>query len=63
MGKRFIVPSIRGRDIGFCEWPDIRSCEHLLQLLDFVNSSFNVHRQQYSEPDVCRHFPFVERRS
>jgi hypothetical protein len=50
-----IVPSIRGTDIGFLEWPDIRSFEHLLELLDFVNDAFNVHLQQYSEPALPRH--------
>jgi hypothetical protein len=46
----FIVPSIRGGNIGFLKWPDIRSFKHLLQLLDFIDYAFNVHPQQYSEP-------------
>src|SRR5215469_5073195 len=56
MRQRFIVPSIRGRDVGFPEWPDIRSFEHLFQLLDFIDYAFNVHPQQYSEPALTRHF-------
>jgi len=48
MRQRFIVPSIRGRDIGFFKRPDIRSFEHLFQLLNFIDYAFNVHRQQYS---------------
>lgn len=56
MRQLFIVPSIRGSDIGFLQWPDIRSVEHLLQLLDFINYAFNVHPQQYSEPALTRHF-------
>ena len=55
MRQPLIVPSIRGTDIGFLEWPDIRSFEHLLELLDFVNDAFNVHPQQYSEPALPRH--------
>jgi hypothetical protein len=51
-----IVPSIRGRDIGFLQRPDIRSLEHLLELPDFINYSFNVHPQQYSESALMRHF-------
>ena len=53
-----IVPAIRGRDIGFLEWPDIHSFEHLLELLDFIDYAFNVHPQQYSEPTLTRHFAF-----
>src|SRR5215469_7456107 len=56
MCQLFIVPSIRGTDIGFLEWPDIRSFEHLLELLDFIDYAFNVHPQQYSEPALTRHF-------
>jgi hypothetical protein len=48
MRQLFIVPSIRGRDVGFLQWPDIRSFEHLFQLLDFINYAFNVHPQQYN---------------
>jgi len=48
MRQRLIVPSIRGRDIGFLKRPDIGSLEHLLQLLDLVNYAFNVHPLQYS---------------
>jgi len=59
MRQPFIVPSIRGRDIGFLERPDIGSFEHLFQLLDFINDAFNVHPQQYSEPALARHFPLV----
>jgi hypothetical protein len=51
-----IVPSIRSRDIGFLEWPDIRSVEHFFQLLDLINYAFNIHPQQYSEPALTRHF-------
>jgi len=56
MRQHFIVPSIGGRDIGFLQWPDIGSFEHLFQLLDFINDAFNVHPQQYSEPALTRHF-------
>ena len=49
MRQHLIVPSICGSDIGLLEWPDIRSLEHLLELLDFINDAFNVHPQQYSE--------------
>jgi hypothetical protein len=56
MRQPFIVPSIRGRDIGFFKWPDIRSFKHLLQLLDVINYAFDVHRQQYSQPALTRHF-------
>jgi hypothetical protein len=52
----FIVPAIRGSDVGFLERPDIRSFEHLLELLDFVNDAFDVHPKQYSEPALTRHF-------
>lgn len=55
MGQHFIVPSIRGRDIGFLKWPDIRSFKHLLELLDFINYAFDVHPQQYSQPALTRH--------
>jgi len=48
MRQSLIVPSIRGRDIGFLKRPYIRSLEHLLQLLDFIDYSFNVHPLQYS---------------
>lgn len=48
-GKRFIMPSIRGRDIAFAEWPDIRGLEHFLKLPDIVNDAFNIHSEQYSE--------------
>ena len=58
MGQHFIVPSIRGRDIGFLKWPDIRSFKHLLELLDFIDYAFNVHPEQYSEPALSRHFHF-----
>ena len=63
MCQLLIVPSIRGRDIGFLEWPDIRSFEHLLQLLDFINYAFNIHPQQYSEPALTRHFVLRLRQS
>ena len=59
MRQHFIVPSIRGRDIRFFKWPDIRSFEHLLQLLNFINYAFNVHPQQYNEPALTRHFAFL----
>jgi hypothetical protein len=59
MRQGFIVPPIRGRDIGFPEWPDIGSFEHLLQLLNFIDYAFNVHSQQYSEPALTRHFVLV----
>ena len=45
MRQHFIVPSIRGGNIGFLQWPDIRSFKHLLQLLDFIDYAFNVHSQ------------------
>ena len=44
------MPSIRSRDIACAEWPDVRSLEHFLKLLDIVNNAFNVHSEQYSEP-------------
>jgi hypothetical protein len=56
MRQHFIVPSIRGRDIAFVKWPDIRSFKHLLELLDFINDAFDVHPQQYSQPALTRHF-------
>jgi len=49
------VPSIRGRDIASLKRSDIGSFEHLLQLLNFINYAFNVHRQQYSELALPRH--------
>jgi hypothetical protein len=61
MRQHFIVPAIRGSDIRFLKWPDIRSFEHLLQLLNFINYAFNVHPQQYSEPALPRHFAFLAR--
>lgn len=54
--QRFIVPTIRRGDIGLLERTDIRSFKHLLELLDFVNYAFDVHRQQYSESALRRHF-------
>ena len=59
MRQRFIVCSIRGSDIGFIQWPDIRSFEHLLELLDFIDYAFNVHPQQYSEPALTRHLSLL----
>lgn len=56
MRQRLIVPSIRSRDIGFREWPDVRSFEHLFQLLDFIDDAFNVHPQQYNEPALAASF-------
>jgi len=44
VGKRFVVPSICSRDVACAEWPDVRSFEHFLQLLDFINNAFNVHQ-------------------
>lgn len=46
--QRFIVPSIGRGDIARRERSDIRSFEHLLQLLNVVNDAFNVHARQYS---------------
>jgi hypothetical protein len=43
MRQHFIVPSIRGRDVAWTEWPYIRRFEHFLKLLDVVNDAFNVH--------------------
>jgi hypothetical protein len=61
MRQSFIVPSIRGRDVSFLERSDIRSFEHLLQLLDLINYAFNVHPQQYSESALARHFALLAR--
>jgi len=44
------MPSIRSRDIACVEGSDIRGLVHFLKLLDVVNSAFNVHWEQYSEP-------------
>jgi hypothetical protein len=49
MRQPLVVSTVRGADIRFLEWPDIRSFEHLLELLDLINYAFNVHPQQYSE--------------
>jgi len=62
MRQHLIVPSICGSDIGLLEWPDIRSLEHLLELLDFINDAFNVHPQQYSEPAMARHSALLDSR-
>jgi hypothetical protein len=43
MRERFVVPSIRRRDVACAEWPDVRRFEHFLQLLNLVNDAFNVH--------------------
>ncbi|HEY1264251.1 MAG TPA: hypothetical protein VGF06_12065 [Terriglobales bacterium] len=45
-----IVPSIGSHDVASAEWPDVRSFEHLLQLLNVANNALDVHRFQYSEP-------------
>jgi hypothetical protein len=39
----FIVPSIRRRDVACAQWPNIRSLEHLLQLLNVIDDSLNIH--------------------
>jgi len=62
VGQRFVMPSIRRGDIGFLERPDIRSFIHFLELLDFIDYAFHVHRQQYSESGVTRHFALGVRR-
>jgi hypothetical protein len=41
--QHLVVPAIRGGDVGCAEWPGVRSFEHLLQLLNFVNDAFDVH--------------------
>lgn len=46
--QRFIVPSIGRGDIARGERSDIRSFEHLFELLNFVNYAFNIHARQYS---------------
>lgn len=43
IGVYCIMPSIRRREIGRSEWPDIGRFEHFLKLLDFVDNAFNVH--------------------
>jgi hypothetical protein len=43
MREHFIVPPIGSRDVVCAEWPYVRSLEHFLKLLDFVNYAFNVH--------------------
>jgi hypothetical protein len=43
VGQHLIVPSICSRYIAWAEWPDIRSLEHLFELLDFINNALNVH--------------------
>jgi hypothetical protein len=46
VGQQLIVPSICGRDVAGAERPGVRHFEHLLQLLDVVDDSFNVHVQR-----------------
>ena len=42
------MPSICSSDVGFPEWSDIGTFEHLLELLDVMNDAFNIHPEQYS---------------
>ena len=48
MGEHLVMPSIRGRDVTGAERPNIRCFEHFLQLLNFVDDAFHVHRSQSS---------------
>ena len=43
VGVHCIVPSVRGSDIAWLEWPDVWRVEHFLKLLDVVNNAFDVH--------------------
>lgn len=44
VSEGFVVPSVRSGDIAGAERADIRSLEHLLELLDVVDNAFNIHR-------------------
>jgi hypothetical protein len=43
------VPSICSSDVGFPEWSDVGTFEHLLKLLDVMNDALNIHPEQYNE--------------
>ncbi len=42
------MSSICSSNIGFVEWSDVGTFEHLLELLDVINDSLDVHPKQYS---------------
>jgi hypothetical protein len=37
------VPSICGRDVGFPEWSNVGTFEHLLKLLDIIDDALDIH--------------------
>ena len=41
--QRFIVSSIRRRDIACAEWPNVRSFIQLFELLDLIDNPLDVH--------------------
>lgn len=43
MRELFVVPSVRSRDVAGAQGPNVRSLEHFLELLDFIDNALNVH--------------------